>query len=39
MTYNFRKKLLAMYSAEFFKVYTVVNNKKLTLKNKYRYVN
>jgi len=37
MTYNFRKKLLEMYSAEFFKVFTVVNNKKLTLKKYYRY--
>ncbi len=35
--YNFKRKLLQMYTAEFFQVFTVVNNKKLTLKKQYRY--
>ena len=36
-TWKFRKRLLAMYTDEFFKVFTVVNNKKVTIKKQYKY--
>jgi hypothetical protein len=37
MSYNIRKRILAKYTEEFFQVFTVVNNKKLTIKKQYRY--
>ena len=36
-SWNIKQKILHRYTAEFFQVFTVVNNKKVTLKKKYRY--
>lgn len=36
-TWNFRKKILEMYTAEFFRVFTVINNKKINIKKRYIY--